>query len=132
MGEGIALLARARFERAAGYATSRTFAIEAAMTLARERDDIPLLAQAHTALGDEFVAVGAVERGLNRYRTMLDLTRPTEGPAIAHWAEVALIRPSTREIAVRRNPGPNVKWCAGCPKSREVLECSRTSRVNPL
>ena len=96
MGEGIALLARARFERAAGYATSRTFAIEAAMTLARERDNIPLLAQAHTALGDEFVAVGAVERGLNRYRTMLDLTRPTEVPAIAHWAEVALIRASTR------------------------------------
>jgi hypothetical protein len=66
--------------------------------LAREgrqlRDDF-LLARAFTSLGDELVALGELESGLNSYRQVMGLLDGSEVPALAIWARRAYHR--TRE-----------------------------------
>ncbi|WIG59164.1 MAG: hypothetical protein OJF49_001911 [Ktedonobacterales bacterium] len=96
IGEMLALLAQARFDRAAGRDMETTKTIATVVERAEKIGDIPLLAQAHTALGHDLLASGWTDAGLNSYRRTLDILRGTDVPAMGKWARDGLIAASKR------------------------------------
>ena len=92
--EGLSLLTRARYRRARGRNTEGIPTIEAVAHQADQLGDVPLLGQAHTALGNELAARGETEAALNCYRTALDVLARSDASAMAVWPRRALLRAS--------------------------------------
>jgi len=90
-GESLARLTQVRFERMTRQITPRIATIEQVAQVARRRDDTLLLAQAQTALGDEFQLHGETESALSCYRLSLDTLRMSDGPALGVWARRRLL-----------------------------------------
>jgi tetratricopeptide (TPR) repeat protein len=93
-GVGLGLLTRARYRRARGRHTEGIPTIAAVAHQAHQLGDVPLLGQAHTALGHELAARGETEAALNCYRTALDVLARSDASAMAVWPRRALLRAS--------------------------------------
>lgn len=91
-GLGLALLADARLSRLEGKDAPRVATIEAVFDLARQLGDTALLAQAHTALGDEFRDTGQQSAALLCYSATLDALAPSDIPAVGIQAQRQLHR----------------------------------------
>jgi hypothetical protein len=91
-GESLAKLTQVRFARVTRQLTPRIATIEQVAQVARRRDDLLLLAQAQTALGDEFQLHGEVESALTCYRSTLDTLQASEAPAMGIRARRQLLR----------------------------------------
>lgn len=91
-GEGMALLAHARYSRARGLNEDRLPAIEGVARTARRLADVALLAQAHTALGYELAARRESEAALACYRRALDTLEGSDVSALGVWAHRAIVR----------------------------------------
>jgi tetratricopeptide (TPR) repeat protein len=92
--QGLSLLTRARYRRTRGGNAEGIPTIEAVAHMANQLGDVPLLGQAHTALGDELAARGEAEAALNCYRTALDVLARSDASAMAVWPRRALLRAS--------------------------------------
>jgi hypothetical protein len=90
-GEGMALLAHARYSRARRLNEDRLPAIEGVLRTARRLGDVALLAQAHTALGSELTARHESEAALVCYRQVLDALQGSDVPALGIWAHRAIV-----------------------------------------
>jgi tetratricopeptide (TPR) repeat protein len=84
-GLGLALLTDARLSRLEGRDAPRVATIEHVFDVARQLGDIALLAQAHTALGDEFMFAGEKEAALACYRASLTALEPSDIAALGVW-----------------------------------------------
>lgn len=91
-GLGLALLADARLSRLEGKDAPRVTTIERVFDLARQLGDTALLAQAHTALGDEFRSAGQQAAALTCYSATLDALAPSDIPAVGLQAQRQLRR----------------------------------------
>jgi tetratricopeptide (TPR) repeat protein len=89
-GEGMALLARARYSRARQLNEDRLPAIEGVARTAQRLEDMALLAQAQTALGHELAARREGEASLVCYRQALDTLQGSDMPALGVWAHRAI------------------------------------------
>ncbi len=95
-GQGLTQLVRAHYTRLSGSISDRVATIEAVIRFARDIDDVAVLAQARTALGDEFAARGEIESALTCYRATVEVLAASEVPVLAVPAHRALRR--TREL----------------------------------
>jgi tetratricopeptide (TPR) repeat protein len=91
-GLGLALLADARLSRVEGRDSPRVETIEHVFDMARQIGDIALLAQAHTALGDEFRFAGEKDAAVACYRTSLAALEPSDITALGVWPRQAMLR----------------------------------------
>ena len=91
-GRGLAHLARAQYARLSRGSTDPIASIEAVIRLARDIDDVAVLAQARTALGDEYAARGEIESALTCYRATVEVVAASEVPVLAVPAQRALRR----------------------------------------
>ncbi len=89
-GQGLAQLVRAQYFRLARSNSDQVAAIEAVIRLARDIEDVAVLAQAHTALGDEFAARDELEAALACYRETVAVVAGSEVPVLAVPAQRAL------------------------------------------
>ena len=92
LGEALARLTQARFERMTRRTTKHLDAIDDVVKVAQRYDDLLLLALAQTARGDELHAHGEHTQSLTCYRSALDTVRATESPAMGVWAQRHLLR----------------------------------------
>ena len=92
--EGAALvrLRAARASRLAGEPISRVRSIEAVIRLGEERGDVGLLAQGHSALGDELSSHGAWSSALKHYHEAAHISLASQVPALALPAQRAIAR----------------------------------------
>jgi tetratricopeptide (TPR) repeat protein len=91
LGENMVALARIRYERMRRADTNRIVVIEQVIQIARNEDDIALLAGGVTALADELAARGERESALNYYRQVLALLDGSDVPAVGIDARRALL-----------------------------------------
>lgn len=89
-GQGLYHIGRAHYERLCAIASDRVTSLEAVIRLAHEIGDVAVLAQARTALGDEFAARGEVEAALTCYRETVEVVAVSEVPVLAVPAQRAL------------------------------------------
>ena len=89
-GQGLTTLMRAYYARLSAMGSNRVAAIEAVIQLAQDIEDIAVLAQAHSALGDEFTAQGEAESARTCYRKTIDVVSRSELPVLAIPARRAL------------------------------------------
>jgi hypothetical protein len=88
-GEVLIRLIQTRAGRLRHENLGRVGLIEVLARDGRQLRDDALLAHAFTALGDELVALGEQESGLNSYRQVMGLLDGSEVPALAIWARRA-------------------------------------------
>lgn len=90
----MALLAKARLSRVLALNEDRLATIESIGMVAERLQDLPLLAQVYTALGDEFAAAGTseLESQLNCYRRALGVAESSGVGAYGVWARRGLLR----------------------------------------
>jgi tetratricopeptide (TPR) repeat protein len=93
-GEGMALLTLARLSRLVRWNESRHSLIESVIRRARALSDAPLLAQAYTALGEEFAVQAEHESAMTCFRIALDMLKHSDATAMAVWPRRALLRAS--------------------------------------
>jgi tetratricopeptide (TPR) repeat protein len=91
-GQGLTHLVRAQYARLSRSTTDRIASIEAVIRFARDIDDVAVLAQARTALGDEYAARGEIESALTCYRATVEVAAASEVPVLAVPAQRALRR----------------------------------------
>lgn len=91
-GQGMALLAYARYLRLAHSPEDRFGIIERAYVIGLELDDSALRCQALAALGDEYMASGEREQGLNAYRAALSALSTSDAVVIGAHAREELLR----------------------------------------
>ena len=92
-GQGLAQLARARYDRLSGGGNmQRLAALEAVAQLGTELGDIAIVAQAYTALGDEFAARQESASSLTCYHTTLDVLKGSQVAVLANPARRALLK----------------------------------------
>ncbi|HEX8037253.1 MAG TPA: hypothetical protein VF510_25585 [Ktedonobacterales bacterium] len=89
-GLGLTILLGARASRLLGYDEIRERQIEPVIHLARRLDDETLLAQAHTALGDEYASQGKFSRALSAYRDALGVLDGSEALALKNPARIRI------------------------------------------
>lgn len=89
-GIALCMLVRAHYDRLANSNNNRKHVLGEVIQIAEDINDIALMAQAHTILGDEYTADGQVERAKVCYRITIDLVRESELPALAFPARRAL------------------------------------------
>lgn len=110
---GVQLLAltRIRYSRLSRPEEDRVAAIGAVIRESQEvDDDVALRAQAYTAMGDEYVALGQAGTALDWYRQAEELATRAEIPAIALTARRALLRADEMQVnhhSFVRDPQPN-------------------------
>jgi hypothetical protein len=97
-GQGLTQIVRAQYARLHGSSTDRVASIEAVIRFARDIDDVAVLAQARTALGDEYAARGEIESALTCYRATVEVVAASEVPVLAVPAQRALR--SAREMRI--------------------------------
>jgi hypothetical protein len=92
-GQGLAQLARAHYDRLSGGGhMQRVAALEAVVRLGTELGDIAIVAQAYTALGDEFAARQESVSSLTCYHTTLDVLKGSQVAVLANPARRALLK----------------------------------------
>jgi len=91
---GMATLAQTRLSRALALDEDRLARIESIGRVAEQLQDLPLLAQVYTALGDEFAAAGTanLESQLNCYRRTLGVVESSGVGAYGLCARRGLLR----------------------------------------
>jgi tetratricopeptide (TPR) repeat protein len=89
----MARLAQTRLSRLLGANEDRVAHLEALGRFAEQTQDLPLLGQVYTALGDEFGAAGRaeVESQLSCYRRAVGVIAGSETPAYGVWAHRGLL-----------------------------------------
>lgn len=92
-GQGLATLARVRFNRLSGANAQRVVSLEAVLHLGYSLDDVAIKAQAYTALGDEFAALDEGESARNCYRKTLDALEYSQVAVLGLPASRALFHP---------------------------------------
>ena len=90
-GISLALLAQARYDGLARRNVDRIQVIETVIQRAQEQNDVSLLAQAYTTLGQEYTVQGERELSLNCYRRTLDTVEGTDMPAMGAFARRNLL-----------------------------------------
>lgn len=90
-GQGLTKLMRAYSARLSAENRDRAADIEDVIQLARKLEDIALLAQAYTALGDEYASQGQQEPALACYNTTVEVISRSELPVLALPARRALL-----------------------------------------
>jgi tetratricopeptide (TPR) repeat protein len=93
-GEGLALLAGARYDRLRGRDGSAVSTIQMVTRTAQSLQDQSLLVHAHTALGDALTSRGEIESGLALYREAVGVVEHAETKVLALPARRALLRAS--------------------------------------
>jgi tetratricopeptide (TPR) repeat protein len=91
-GQGMALLAYARYQRLTTPGTSARDAIWAAEQIALQTKDWALLGSAYTAYGDELAAEGRIDEAREAYTRALSALEQTQAPALSKWPRSALMR----------------------------------------
>ncbi len=95
-GDALAQLAHARLDRLAGHNVDRPARIKRILDVAKRLDDVALLIQGFTTLGDEYDAQGLEEAALDCYRQALNATRGTEVPVLGTFARRKLMEALSR------------------------------------
>jgi hypothetical protein len=90
-GQGLAQLARAHYRRLSGANAERIAGIEAVLRLGAELDDVAVVAQAYTALGDEFASSNDTASSLNCYQNTLHVLAGSQVNVLAIPARRALL-----------------------------------------
>ena len=90
--EGMAILARVRYERISNMSMDRLPTLQITLDLAHRINDKLLIAQTHTAFGDEFVYRGDYTAARAHYQTALVVYDQSQAPALAKWAKRSLLR----------------------------------------
>jgi len=85
-GVSLALLAQSRYDGLARRTSDRIQIIESVIQKAEQQHEIALLAQAYTALGQEYSLQGERELALNCYRRTLDTVAGTDTLAMGAFA----------------------------------------------
>jgi tetratricopeptide (TPR) repeat protein len=91
-GEEVALLSVARVDRMTGRNIALLPTLESVVYTAERLDDISLVVQAQTALGDELATREYVTSALNVYDTAVRTAERSQVPAMGVWASRALAR----------------------------------------
>ncbi len=91
-GEEVGLLAVARVDRMVGRNVALIPTLESVVYAAERLDDISLVVQAQTALGDQLAAGGYVPSARNVYAAALQTAERSEAPALGIWARRGLAR----------------------------------------
>lgn len=92
-GQGLAQLARIHYNRLSGANVERIARLEDVIHLGYTLDDVAIKAQAYTALGDEYAAIGERESALGCYRKTLDVLEYSQVTVLGTVAMRALWRP---------------------------------------
>jgi len=90
-GEGLALLAYARFLLATGHSDEALIAIATVESIARQLQDIPLLAQVNTTRGEVLNAQGNRDAARICYAAALDVLRESDAQAYSVHPRRALL-----------------------------------------
>lgn len=91
-GSGMITLTRVRYSRLGRSNVNRIAQIERVIRRARRLDDVALLAEAYTSLGDELAALGETESARNLYQQVLAMLDGSDIPAVGIRAQQALMR----------------------------------------
>ena len=91
-GQGMALLAYARYQRLTTPGKSARDAIWAAEQIASQTKDWALLGSTYTAYGDDLAADGRVAEAREAYTRALAALEHTQAPALSKWPRSALMR----------------------------------------
>lgn len=92
-GLGLAQLARIHYNRLSGANVERITPLEDVIHLGYTLDDVAIKAQAYTALGDEYAAIGERESAMGCYRKTLDVLEHSQVTVLGTGARRALWRP---------------------------------------
>ncbi len=89
-GEGLALLAYARYCQLSGKLGEALHVLDCVESIAFKLHDVPLLSQVHTGRGAAFATHGDEESSLACFRATLDVLHGSSAIAYAKWARRAL------------------------------------------
>lgn len=90
-GQALAQLAQVHYDRLSASNVQRVSAIEATLRLGAELDDLAIVAQAHTALGDEFASMNAIASSLTCYKSTLRVLEGSQVPVLGNVARRAVL-----------------------------------------